>query len=166
MIEAGLTHRAVGFIDGALFDEILLGRVLLGEGDLDGAARVLGAVVEEANALMLHGTALEASVYLAACLLEGGRAQEALATLARAELLAGTEAQLYAAAAEYVRARALFRCGETDEARLRCRLGIEAARRMEQRYELGLLLVLADGPDAEEGRSLLASLDVQSSASS
>jgi class 3 adenylate cyclase/tetratricopeptide (TPR) repeat protein len=160
-IEAGQTHRAVGYTDGALFDDILLGRVLLGEGKVDGAARILGAVVEQANALALHGTALEASVYLASCLLEGGQAREALATLARAERLAGTEAQLFAAAAEYVRARALFQCGDADEARRRRRLGIEAARRMEQRYELGLLLVLADdGPDAEEGRSLLASLEV------
>jgi class 3 adenylate cyclase/tetratricopeptide (TPR) repeat protein len=161
VIEAGRTLRAVAFVDGALFAEIVLGRVLLGEGDLDGAAGVLGAVVEEANALALHPTALEASVYLAACFLEGGRAREALATLTQAELLAGTEAQLLAASAEYVRARALFQCGDADEARRRRLIGIEAARRMELRYELGLLLVLADdGPDAEEGRSLLASLGV------
>ena len=37
ILEAAQTHRAVGFIDGALFDEIQLGRLLLGEGDLPGA---------------------------------------------------------------------------------------------------------------------------------
>ena len=58
----------MGFIDGALFDEIqLLGRLTLGEADLVAATTLLEAVLTEARGLSLHGTALEAAIHLAGC---------------------------------------------------------------------------------------------------
>ena len=159
---AGQTHRAVGFVDGALFDEVQLGRLLLGEGDPEKAAIALESVLEEATSLSLHGTALEAAVHLARCRVEQGRGQEALAVLAGAEQAAGSEAALLAASVELVRAEALARTGDVEGAGRQRAIGIAAARSMHLQYELGLLLVLEDAPAAQsEGRALLDALGVE-----
>ena len=71
ILAAAQTHRAVGFTDGALFDEIQLGRLLLGEGDLPGATSVLESVLTRLASLSLFGTALEAAIRLAECLVAG-----------------------------------------------------------------------------------------------
>ena len=82
-------------------------------------------------------------------------------SLAVAERAAGDEAQLYAASVELVRSRALDGLGDAEGAAASRAIGIAAARRWELSYELGLLLVLDDdGAAREEGRALLAELDV------
>jgi tetratricopeptide (TPR) repeat protein len=160
-VEAGRTHRAVGFVGGALFAEILLGRLVLGEGDADEAAGILRSVVDEASTLGLHGTALEAAIHLAACHVATGDHALALEVISGAEAAAGDEAAVYASWAELVRSRALAGMGDADGARERRAIGIAEARRSELQYELGLLLVMEDDEAArEEGRALLTALDV------
>ena len=73
VVEAVRTHRAVGYVDGALFDEIQLGRLLQAEGDLADAELLLDGVVREAAQLGLHSTALEAAIHLAVGRLADGR---------------------------------------------------------------------------------------------
>jgi tetratricopeptide (TPR) repeat protein len=161
ILEAARTHRAVGFTDGALFDEIQLGRLLLGEGDLPSATHTLEHVLEEATSLSLQGTALEAAVHLAACWLEDRNAQHALAILAAAEAAAGSEAALFGASVGLVRAEALTRLGDADGAREHHDLAVLSARRMDLLYELGLLLISDDDPAARaEGNGILDRLGV------
>jgi hypothetical protein len=165
ILAAAQTHRAVGFTDGALFDEIQLGRLLLGGGDLSGATRVLEVVLQEASSLSLYGTALEAAVHLAACFLQEGRAQDALSMLAEAEQAAGSEAALFAASVGLVRAEALARLGDAEGARDQRGAAVTAARRMDLLYELGLLLAVEDDPAASaEGRAILDGLGVEPAA--
>ncbi len=162
IVAAAQTHRAVGFVDGALFDEIQLGRLLLGEGDLPGATHVLEEVLGESRSLSLFGTALEAAVNLAACRVEEGRGQEALSILAEAEEAAGSDAAIFAASVGLVRAEALAQLGDLAGALEERASAVTAARRMDLLYELGLLLVLDDDPAATaEGRALLDSLGVE-----
>ena len=85
ILEAQQTHRAVGFNDGALFDEVQVGRLLLAEGEVDAAAAVLQAALDEATTMGLQGTVLDAAVHLAACHVAAGRGQDALEVLASAE---------------------------------------------------------------------------------
>ncbi len=162
VLEAGRTHRAVGFVDGALFDEIQLGRLLLGEGDAVRAADLLASVLEETSDLALYGTALHAAIHLAECRLAEDRPHDALAILAAAEEAAGSEAVIFVASVAVVRARSLARIGDIEGARRERELGIGAARRMRLDYELGLLLLLDKDPASQEaGRALLIGLDVE-----
>ena len=101
-LAADQTHRAVGFIDGAFFDEIQLGRLLLGEGDLRGATRVLEAVLSEAQGLSLQRYGLGGGVHLAACQVRRRSTRRGAVDLAEAELAAGTAAPLFAASVELV----------------------------------------------------------------
>jgi tetratricopeptide (TPR) repeat protein len=161
ILEAAQTHRAVGFTDGALFDEIQLGRLLLGEGDLPAATEILENALQEATSLSLQGTALEAAVHLAACRLQSGSADEGLAILLEAEEAAGSEAALFAASVGLVRAGALTQLGDVDGAREHRQEAVLAARRMDLLYELGLLLVVDDDPAAQaEGQAILEGLGV------
>jgi class 3 adenylate cyclase/tetratricopeptide (TPR) repeat protein len=169
IVEAIRTHRAVGFVDGALFDEIQLGRLLLGEGDRDAAAATLRAVWDEAESLELHEWVLQAAIHLAECHLEDGRAADAIAVLDEAERAAGPDAGVSATSVELIRARALALDRDVLAAREHTTAGITAAREMGLRYELGLLLLLDadladragdDGTNArEEGYAFLAALD-------
>ena len=127
ILEAAQTHRAVGFTDGALFDEIQLGRLLLGEGDLRGRSACSRTSLEEATSL---GAARHRP---------GGRrppgrlpARRVGAPMRRspfswtAEQAAGSEAALFAASVELVRSEALTRLGDADGA---ARAPSEAVRR-------------------------------------
>jgi class 3 adenylate cyclase/tetratricopeptide (TPR) repeat protein len=166
IVEAAQTHRAVGFVDGALFDEIQLGRLYLGEGDPAEASQILAAVLDEASRLSLHETALQAAVYLAQCRLIEGRAEDALEILASAEKAAGSDAAIFAASVALVRAEALTQRGDVDGARRERAAGISVAQRMRLQYELGLLLLLEDDrASQEEGQALLLALDVDPASS-
>ena len=162
VVEAGRTHRAVGFVDGALFDEIQLGRLLLREGDPEAAAALLRLVVDEARGLGLVGTALEAAVHLAECQVAQGNTGEALDTLAMGEEAAGADATLFEASIAAVRSRALAAAGDGAAAQRERTAGIAVARRLQLHYELGdLLLMEVDEPSREEGKALLSSLGIE-----
>jgi tetratricopeptide (TPR) repeat protein len=158
--EAVQTHRAVGYVDGALFDEIQLGRLLLAEGDT-AAASVLEAAREEASALGLHDTAMQAAIHLAACHLRDGRPRRALEILDDAEDAAGSAASPLTAEAALVRVPALRAIGAIRAAQRRLDEGISLAQEMQLSYELGQLLLLAADPAArEDGRRHLIELGV------
>jgi class 3 adenylate cyclase/tetratricopeptide (TPR) repeat protein len=165
IVEAVRTHRAVGFVDGALFDEIQLGRLVLGEGNPARAAGMLRAVRAEASSFELRGTALQAGIHLAECLVADGDSDEALEVLADAERAAVAEVAVFAASVALVRGLALGTQGEIDAARATVGLGIAAARRMGMTYELGMLLILdaeltGSESSREEGLAILLTLDV------
>jgi class 3 adenylate cyclase/tetratricopeptide (TPR) repeat protein len=161
IVDAQQTHRAVGFTDGALFDEIQIGRLLLGEGDLEGATTVLKGVLHEATAMGLNATVLDAAVPLAACLVAAGDEAGALAVLDDAEQVAGADAGVLAASVALVRSQALAGRGDAEGARRARDEGIETARRLGLRYELGSLLLLDGTPhERKEGEALLGSLGV------
>ncbi len=162
------THRAVGFVEGVLFDEIQLGRLESARGDYETAIATLQRVIDEATSAGFQITTLEASIYLAETLVGQGRADQALDVLDAAEAAAG-EDPLLAASAALVRATALLATGKFVEAETAATAGIDAARAMGDRYKLGLVLELrADvrtrlGSDAgtldrDESRALLAPL--------
>jgi tetratricopeptide (TPR) repeat protein len=158
--QAAQTHRAVGFVDGALFDEVQVGRLRLAQGDHEGAAAILAAARDEASAMGLHATALDATIPLAECDVRLGGV-DPLDALAAAEQAAGEEAAVLEAAIALARARVLARRGDQAGARHHRTAGIEAARRLGVQYELGLLLVLdGSAEDQEEGRALLGALGV------
>ena len=162
VVEATQTHRAVGFVEGILFDDIQLGRLLLAEGDAAEASLRLQAVVEEASALSLHATALEAAIRLAECRVAEGHPEDGLQILAAAEDAAGSEAAIFESSVALVRSRALESMGDAGAAREERAAGIAVARRMNLPYELGLLLTADDRPaHREEGRALLAMLAVE-----
>lgn len=165
------THRAVGFVDGALFSEVQLGRLQRGRGEHDAALTTLTRVRDEAASLHLWGSALLAAIHLAECLVDLRRSDDALTVLADAERQAGADAAVYAASVALMRALALSSARRTEEATVVAAEGIETARRIGMVYELGLLLVLhaalveADDPqraseERGEGAALLGSLEV------
>ncbi|HEY5011393.1 MAG TPA: tetratricopeptide repeat protein, partial [Acidimicrobiia bacterium] len=171
LAEAVRTHRAIGFLEGALFDEVQLGRLATGRGELDQAIELLTAVRDEANGLHLPGSALEASIHLATALVDSGRPDEALDVVDAAAEAAAEETQVFAASVALARARALAASGRLVDAYEVVTAGIDAARQMGIVYELGWLLMLradvgqrldrgAPTTEGAEGRALLDKLKV------
>jgi class 3 adenylate cyclase/predicted ATPase len=171
LADAVRTHRAVGHIDGALFDEIQVGRLAKAVGDLDRAITILTRVRDEANALRNSVRALEATVQLGDALVAAGRPTEALDALDAAEAAAGEEATVHAPGLNIARARALASLGDLAGAHAAATTGIDEARAMGTRFELGLLLLLradvaerlgagAPAEDRREGDALLDELKI------
>jgi class 3 adenylate cyclase/tetratricopeptide (TPR) repeat protein len=171
LADALRTHRATAFIEGALFDEVQLGRLAAGRGDLDRAIEMLTVTRDEATRLSMPGSALEAAVHLGSALVRAGRPEEALDAVDTAAAAAGEEAQVFAASVALVRARALEGLGALDDALETVTIGVDAARETGIAYELGRLLVLraslsarigvgAPDDDRVEGEALLDQLRV------
>jgi tetratricopeptide (TPR) repeat protein len=125
--EARRVSQAAGFVDGASFAEIQLGKVLAKSGDVDGARAVLEHARDQLIDLGETPTALEASIEIAGCCVQRGGAAEALRILDDAEELAGGEARVHAAPIARMRASALAQDGRFDEAMEVAEAGLKEA---------------------------------------
>ena len=140
--QACRTHRAVGFVEGVLFDEIQNGRLARARGERDLATQTLRAARDEATRLRMHTTAMEAAIYLAEVLTDEGETGEALAVLEAAEQAAGVDAAMLAPSAALARAEALSAAGRHADADTVATAGIDAARAMGDGYKFGQLLLV------------------------
>lgn len=136
--------RAHGLIDAAIFAEIQLARLHLLRGD-DGAMERLSALRSEATRTGQVQSAIEAAILFSQGLVQAGRAQEALDTLAETEHGSGGEAELFGSTIARTRARALAALGRTAEARDAVAAGLAQAREQGLVFEEAQLrLVEAD----------------------
>jgi tetratricopeptide (TPR) repeat protein len=169
--QACRTHRAIGFVEGLIFDEIQNGRLARARGERDLAAQTLRAARDEAMRLRMHTTALEAAIYLAGVLTDEGETGEALAVLEAAEEAAGADAAMLAPSAALARAEALAAAVELADADTVATAGIDAARTMGDGYKRGQLLLVRAAAreklglqswadDREEGLALLQPMEV------
>jgi class 3 adenylate cyclase/tetratricopeptide (TPR) repeat protein len=164
--------RAAGFVDGATFGEVQLGRLLTGRGDPDAAEALLRPAYEELVELKQMHSALHAAAHLADCLIALKRPDDALALLDEVEAHVDSESSVFAPQASAARIRALLAIGATTDAEAAWRAGMATTGARTQRYDFALLLVLGGevarrlgrDPDPElvaEGRAILAGLGVR-----
>ena len=154
--------EASGFIDGAAFGEIQLGRALTGLGRLDDAERVLRQAWDRARDLGITGMAADAATFLAESKLDGGDAAGALRILDESAPKDGGDFVWQSAVVGRVRAAVLAELGRKEEAMEALKAGLEDARRHDLSYEQGLLLRLKsqiDYPDPASEREAKALLD-------
>jgi class 3 adenylate cyclase/tetratricopeptide (TPR) repeat protein len=125
------------------FVEMHLGRLLRARGDLAGAERLLGAVIDNCKTSGQAAWAYEASIHLADCLIDSGRADEGLAVLSRPTNVDPAEVSIFEAALSSVSARGLLALGRRDEAIEQICHGVAAARDGSLLFDLAGLLTLA-----------------------
>jgi class 3 adenylate cyclase/tetratricopeptide (TPR) repeat protein len=134
--------RASGYVFGAIFAEMQLGRLLTARGDLGAAQELLADLLEQVGELGYSRDVFEVALCLADCLVQKGESGEALALLDEAGSEAGDEASIFAPTEARVRGTALMDLGRWDEAVSHVRAGLEAARQRGLEYDTALLLEL------------------------
>lgn len=165
--------RATGDAYIVLFAEVQTGRLLLAQGDADGASALFGRLRAEALQLGQALTALEVAAHEAMSLSALGNPREALVLLEESERGVGDEAALLHAGVSRARAEALLALGEVEEAGVHVRIGLEAAREHDLAYDETMLLELdeeiaqglgraVDPADARRARELRARLGIAS----
>jgi class 3 adenylate cyclase/tetratricopeptide (TPR) repeat protein len=143
--DAARVLRASGFVDGATFAEVHLGRARSGLGDYVTADTLLTRARDDLIALGQLSSALEASIHLADCLIARGAAGDALTSIDEAARLGLSGAPVYGPPTDRVRAMALAALGRHQEALDIARRGLDAARRQRLNFDVAqLLLVIAD----------------------
>jgi tetratricopeptide (TPR) repeat protein len=134
--------RASGIEFAAVFGDQLRARLLLARGDLAEADRLAAQVVDQFESLGSQLSASEANLLRAQVAIERGLPSDALELVGGAERSAGAEVVALAAQAQLIRARALHRLGEDDQARAAIDAGLESARAQELLFEEARLLEL------------------------
>jgi tetratricopeptide (TPR) repeat protein len=133
--------RASRELDGVLFSEIQVGRLLIERGDAAAAAVHLERVRAEASALGQLGHVFEASMYLASAQTMLGDPAAALGTLDEALVEVGSVDEVFRPTWERVRGAALARSGRLDEASAAIDAGLACAIDQGLTYEQGLLML-------------------------
>jgi ATP/maltotriose-dependent transcriptional regulator MalT len=152
--------RASGIEFASVFGDQLRARLLLARGDLAEADRLAAEVVDQFDALGSQLSASEANLLRAQVAIERGLPSDALELVRGAERSAGAEVVALAAQAQLIRATALHRLGEDDQARAAIEEGLESARAQELLFEEAQLLELrADLTDGSAASPDLAHSD-------
>ena len=140
--------RASGYVWGATFAELQLGRILVERGDLPGGEAMLSACVEGFTRMGKHASAYETSLHLADCFVRAYRPHDALAVVDQAAARTSDDVSILAAARARVVAQAQIEMGFVDEAITTIGDGVVHARERGLEFDLARLLLLA----AELGR--------------
>lgn len=173
LVSAIRVLRASGIESAAVFGYQLLARLHLKRGDLIEADRLARGVIENYLDLGSQLSAAEGTLLRAEIALERSSPQEALQLLAEAEEIGGAAAVALSAQLQLIRADALHRLGDADQARAMIDAGLEEARAQGLLFEEARLLELRarvlsaaglDGHDHERdaarARELLSELGV------
>lgn len=164
--------RAAGSTDDLLFVELQQGRLLLNQGDYDGAIASLSDLRRRLLDLGQTGFAFEAAVQHSLALVACGREAEVPALLEEAVAAVGEVDALYAPMLARIRGSALAAGGSCEEAAEVLGTGAEQARAQGLLYEEGLLLLAkatctqragraADASGIARGRELLTRCGVR-----
>ena len=141
--DAARVLRSSGNVHLATFSEMQIGRLLTVRGDLEAAEQLLVDLIDELKAMGLAGSVYEASLHLADCLIQMGRPQDALVTIANASGSISDDISVFDATRTAISAEALLRLGFVDEALETICDGVEIARKRNLDYDLSRLLALA-----------------------
>lgn len=173
LVSAIRVLRASGIESAAVFGYQLLARLHLKRGDLAEADRLARGVIENYLDLGSQLSAAEGTLLRAEIALERSSPQEALQLLAEAEEIGGAAAVALSAQLQLIRADALHRLGDADQAREVIDTGLEEARGQGLLFEEARLLELRarvlsaaglDGHDPEgdaaRARELLSELGI------
>jgi tetratricopeptide (TPR) repeat protein len=153
LVDAVRVLRSTGELSMATFAELQVARILMERGELDQAEAMLRDVARESQANGFTANTLEAALHLADCSIRAGDSEGALDQLKRAMADAGEESAMFTLTEARLRAMALARTGNRNEAIAILEAGISAARDRGLPYDEALMLeVVAEAiePDHPE----------------
>lgn len=166
--EARRVLRAHDLVDSAIFADAQLARVDIRRGRHEEAASTLTRLTEEAFEVGLTGIALDATVHLAEALLGNNKIDAAVAAIENGEQLGGGDAAYFEVPLTRLKATAMARRGEVDEASKLANRALGAAREQKLPYEEALILLVkaeiaeltgdSDSEGVEEASRLLHTL--------
>ena len=145
--------RAHASAGPALFCEMQIGRLKLGTGAFEEAARFLARTREEAAAIGIRGLASEAGIHLAATLTRQGDHDRALDVLDAEDERAGELVAALGGALACARAETLLAVGRLDEASAVVASGLIVSGEHDALYDRARLLVLEARLDRARGKS-------------
>jgi class 3 adenylate cyclase/predicted ATPase len=138
--DADRVLRASGFVDGAAFAEVQLGRLYSARGDLEASRDYLERARQAFMELGETASVIDTAVHLAELQLKADDPTGTLALIDEAEGLSGGEAAVHSPSMLRIRADALKELGRLDEAERVVTGALDDAESQGLPYEIALLL--------------------------